>query len=453
MNSKKYLAMIVFSIIINTLNSIASVTKVGNGDDGSDLEQLVKITSGPIIEAKTKALNLIEKLNIVGVPGLGRLKPELENSELFMAKSDVHPNTEQRGSIEVSDDYKKIYARTFAEPHAATRFFPAANGLTSDQLVALHIHEALHRALPEDIRRNENIVTHFTMAITSPGSSFDRVLEVSKQYINLASYKQLEEPTQLEITNQNIEMPSRSKSNFRISIVSYSLEEGLAKGYRNDVKLIEFENSPFNLKLIYGRPAEFIFKLKSFIDSSQSNRLFLGPLGLEVQELFYSDQHTQFGPFVRYSSEAIDKDNITIFENIGRDILTLGGIYKKRNEESYSHFVLGYSTASTIHSQYEGIDQMIGSIVSLWSQLGFIYKKLNYGALAEVHFNQGRDSIKPFKLLVFGPEIEFVTDSFKAKLFYKSVTSSSEYDLRNLGDILDRGYGRSGLGLTLNYLF
>lgn len=458
MKNKIYLISIVIALNLNSIQSLGSVTRVGNGDDGSDLERLVKINSGPIIQAKNKALSLLTQLNIMGVPGLSQLKPELENSEIFMASADVHPTTELRGSIEVSDDYKTIYARTFAEPHAATRFFPAAKSLNSDQLVALHIHEALHRALPENIRQNENIVTHFTMAITSQGSSFDRVLEVSKQYVNIAASAKPDEPVKqeaenLKTENQNIEIPIKSKNNLSISVISYGVEEGLAKGYRNNAKLIEFENSPFDIKLLFGQPAEFILKVKAFIDDSQRNRVFLGPLGFEIQELLYSNQQTQYGPFIRYSSEAIDKDNIETVENVGRDIVTVGAIYKKQDKESYSHFVVGYSTESTMHSLYGGVDQKFGSIVSIWGHMGLTYKKINYGALAEVHLNQGRDSIKPFKLLVFGPEVEFVTDSFKAKLFYKSVTSSAEYDLRSLGDILDRGYGRNGLGLTLNYLF
>lgn len=56
----------------------ASVTKVGNGDDGADLEALTPITSGPIFEARQRAVETAKKLNVIGVPGLGLLIPELE---------------------------------------------------------------------------------------------------------------------------------------------------------------------------------------------------------------------------------------------------------------------------------------------------------------------------------------------------------------------------------------
>jgi len=58
----------------------------------------------------------------------------------------------------------KVYARTFPEPHAATRFFPAAAKLDSEQLQALHIHEALHRALPDSVREDEAVVSEITLA-------------------------------------------------------------------------------------------------------------------------------------------------------------------------------------------------------------------------------------------------------------------------------------------------
>src|SRR5262245_2740168 len=127
--------------------SAASTTKVGNGDDGTDLEGATPITRGIIFETRAMAVANLKALNIQGVAGLGQVIPELERSDLLMCKADVAAMSTE-GSWESSEDSKQVYARTFPEPHAPTRFFPAALKLSRDQLIALHTHEALHRALP-----------------------------------------------------------------------------------------------------------------------------------------------------------------------------------------------------------------------------------------------------------------------------------------------------------------
>jgi len=450
-NSGNLILIIVFNIISLSLN--ASVTKVGNGDDGSDLENLTKITSGPILKAKNKALILLDKLNIVGVPGLGSLIPELEQSEIYMTNSDVHPTNEQRGSIEISDDYKTVYARTFAEPHAATRFFPATKKLNIDQLVALHIHEALHRSLPENIRQNENIVTHFTMAITSHGASFDRIFEVSKMYINTTpSINGVVQNKESDIIK--IDLPEKQKSHISYTIISYGNEEGLAKGYRNNIDYLEYRASLFDIQIIKGYAVEYITKLKAIVDYTTKKNYYLGPSSIEIQADTQLSKTSSIGPFLRYSIEAPDNDNFESNGNKGRDILTLGCSFENKNLESYNKMTIGYSGESIRHGGYSPTDdEKFGSIFSVWASLGYKYKKLDYGVLAEYHSSQDAGSASPFKLILLGPEIQYDSDKFKINLFYKTIVNSKSANLTNLGDILDRGYGRNGIGLTLAYLF
>ena len=80
----------------------ASVTKVGNGDDGADLEALTPVTEGPILAARTEALTRLKNLNVIGVAGLGMLMPELERSEMMMTAQDAHPTGEAAGDLEIS---------------------------------------------------------------------------------------------------------------------------------------------------------------------------------------------------------------------------------------------------------------------------------------------------------------------------------------------------------------
>ena len=101
-------------------------TKVGNGDDGADLEAGTPVTEGPLLEAREQAVKHLESLNVRGIPGLGSLVAETQGAKLVMAKEDAEARVqEDEGPFHVN--FKgKVYARTFPEPHAATRFFPAA---------------------------------------------------------------------------------------------------------------------------------------------------------------------------------------------------------------------------------------------------------------------------------------------------------------------------------------
>src|SRR5262245_41269243 len=72
--------------------SCGATTKVGNGDDGTDLEGFEEISSGPIVESRQKAAELLKKLDVHGISGLGLLIPEVEKAALYMAKRDVQAN-------------------------------------------------------------------------------------------------------------------------------------------------------------------------------------------------------------------------------------------------------------------------------------------------------------------------------------------------------------------------
>ena len=170
-------------------------TKVGNGDDGGDLEAGSRVTTGVLLETQREAAALLRGLQVQGIEGLGALIPETEKADLFLAEKDPSTKalTTAESQAELSEVAKAIgaaepyvYARTFAEPHAPTRFFPKALLLDRKNLVALHIHEALHRALPPEIREDEKAVSRITLAITAEGASRDRVQEVVRKELSTA---------------------------------------------------------------------------------------------------------------------------------------------------------------------------------------------------------------------------------------------------------------------------
>jgi len=440
-------------IIINTISFsiFASVTKVGNGDDGGDLEKLVQINSGPLVSSKKKAIKLLDKLNIVGVPGLGRLISELEDSKMYLASEDVHPTIEPKGSLEISDDYKIVYARTFAEPNAITRFFPAAKKLSLDQLVALHIHEALHRSLPENIRTNENIVAHFTMAITSHGASFDRLLEVSKQYINISETRADQKLIQTNESNIKLSVLNKSKTSFKYTSVSYSFNDDGISGANNNLNILEFTTSPIGYQIIYGKPIEYIFNSRTMIDTSKEKKIIIGVVSLQLDGAILMEENKHIGPFLRYTTEAINKKDIDNSENIGRDFLTIGGFYKFKSDDSYAKFIFGYSTESTQHGQFS--NKKYNSIVSFWNEYGLFYKNFSYGLMTDFYSGGGGDVVAPSKLIVAGPKVGYENHNFSGQLFYKTIVNDSDGNLDTLGDIMDHGSARVGLGVSLSILF
>jgi hypothetical protein len=179
-------AFLFLILILNTFSSFvfAGPTKVGNGDDGSDIEGFTEVKSGKIYNSRARAVSLLKKLNILGVPHLGSLLPEVENTKLYMTKRNISAKLlEELGAFH-SGNKRKIYARTFARPYAVTRFFPVALELDESQLVALHIHEALHRSLPVDFREDERVISLITLSIVSPLASHDLIKDIVHKNID-----------------------------------------------------------------------------------------------------------------------------------------------------------------------------------------------------------------------------------------------------------------------------
>ncbi|HVK62378.1 MAG TPA: hypothetical protein VM432_12545, partial [Bdellovibrionales bacterium] len=442
----------------------ASVTKVGNGDDGADLEALSPIQSGVIWESRAKAIEAVDRLNVRGVAGLGLLIPELERSDLLMAAKDVHPTGEQAGAIEISSDRNLVYARTFAEPYAATRFFPAAQKLTSEQLIALHIHEALHRSLPSDIRTNEDVVMHLTMAITSPGASFDRIRNVASLYIKapvVADAPVLAAPIAMSSMKQKVVLPAKSRSRFGYEYTAYGLEkfstaeEGRLHGF-------EFATSLGGYRSMKSLVVEPVFrariKLTENRDSLASDSSSLiGPSSYDIEGKVRIDERTSIGPFARFTAKSLSD------YGGGRDIITLGGVYRSEADKTYFESSLAYSLPSTTDSSEVKVEYK--SILSLAARAGWKMGLLRLGGLAELHNSSGKDvtivdddygtglndqdDVNPFRILLSGAELGVIGRRVQFKTHYKWIFNDTSASLCDLGVVIDRGAGRAVLGSSV----
>jgi hypothetical protein len=70
-------------------HSAAGPTRVGNGDDGGDLEAAVPVRSGILVETRLEAVNKLKALQVSGVEGLGLLIPEVEKAEMLLVGQNI----------------------------------------------------------------------------------------------------------------------------------------------------------------------------------------------------------------------------------------------------------------------------------------------------------------------------------------------------------------------------
>ena len=458
----------------------ASGTKVGNGDDGADLEALSVIKSGPIVDARARAVELLRRLNVAGVPGLGTLLPELQRTDLLLAQQDAHPTGEQLDSIEVSDDKKLVYARTFAEPYAATRFFPAALRLNSDQLIALQIHEALHRSIPSDVRTNEDIVMHLTMAITSPGATFDRVRRVAGLYIRpeLAFVQPNESPQAAGAgtsISKQIPIPSKSKTEIGYQFDSFT---GGRYGFagRGIMHGAEVKSSLGGFHLLGSVPIEPVFRARVKLSEQSATMPLMGPSSFDLIGKLQISDDTTIGPFVRFTAKSLDQNSGNANE---RDLLTFGGFYRVDSEQTYFDTAAFFSLPST--SEANGFTVSYKSAFSVAVHSGHKWGRFSLGGLAELHVSGGRDvktpngddpygsgygygmnstAINPdarlndsVRIFVAGPEIAWTAHRFQIKGYCKWIMNNTPALLDDLGDVVDRGSGDGGLGTSISMNF
>ena len=463
----------------------ASVTKVGNGNDGADLEALTPVTSGPIVEARAEALERLKNLNVIGVAGLGLLIPELERSEMMMAAQDVHPTGEPAGVLEISPDRNQVYARTFAEPYAVTRFFPASLKLNRDQLVALHIHEALHRSLPAAVRENEDVVMHITMALTSPGASHDRVRQVAGLYIKpvpiAVAVSDFDNAPSMQARlprAPDTPLPPDSKSRFALDFESYKTTGYSRSSFQGYSQGLDFSTSLGGYKRLgtWAVEPHLRVRMKMLTEPGVISSS-LGPSAIDLAARTQSLGGVLSSAFIRFSAKSLDPYRTEIFN---RDIWTFGLSHQRKNRRVFFESQAFYSLSSTVvnfresneYSSTNG-DIKFQPILSLVSSGGWNLKKWRLGGLAELHASDGQTKTaqylqwgpdfgfksdfrvkrEPFRLLVLGPELGFHGDSFQFKLYGKQVLNQSSASLTDLGDIMDRGAGNTMFGLTLASLF
>lgn len=467
------ISIVIFAILLHEL-AIAG-TVVGNGDDGSDLEQLEKIDSGILETTRQQALALVEKLNLNGVPHLGNLNNEIAKADMYLVQQNAPHSKDFDKGLEVSQDGRFVYARTIARPYSATRFFPAALLLSEQQLVRLHIHEALHRALPESIRENESAVSEITLAITEPNASFDSIR--TKTVATVDRYQ----PVQVAGQPGMMMVPQGSSSRyldeepppterlknpsfFRYSFQSHSNKEDNVFGSVgipvNSMHRIDSFLHPF------GRGPHAVGMGLSFSYLTLPNKSYLGPVQISLRYLlatwrqFDVDLWAEQGLFTLSQAELKNLPN-------SRDTTTVGISMRRDADWFYSENFFSVTLPSRAQTAFAGTTYNYDykSIFDISVSFGARVKRVWLGARGDLLLSNGFEvtddkgvwptsPAERIRIVRVGPEVGFRLENLVFRAYAQQVIDGTPgYNLDSIANIMGHGAGQGYVGSSLSLQF
>ncbi len=443
-------------LTLTALSGQASTTKVGNGDDGSDLEELTEIKSGPIFESRQKAVAHLQKLNVQGVKGLGALIPEVEKAQLFSVKNDVKSNLpEDEGAFHTTFN-GLVFARTMPEPHSPTRFFPAASSLSEEQLIALHIHEGLHRALSPAVRQDESRVAQLTLAITSPGSNNDRVQAAATKYIPD------DHPSSAGVTAAALyPIPDNARVK-KPSVFGYTFQKFTQSA---DSETLPVENMHTFQSLLYPFGSE-TNPIGIGIEASvlkYQNESQLGPLGISARMRLWSVRGFDIGGWATASLNTLSSEELKN-SPYGRDVYSLGLSVRRDLKNFYVENIIGVTTPGDAKQTLGKITYThhYGSIVNASVKAGARIGSFMVGGFGEILLSDNykltgpgfEDETGRYQIVGAGPDIGFEQDWWAMRVFGRYVVSSSKgADFTTLGNIMGKGAGQGSVGAQISVLF
>lgn len=453
------------AILLLTNPVFASAVKIGNGDDGSDLEGFEKVTSGKIIESRDKAVKKLRDLNVPAVRGLGSLIPELERSPIYVSKKAVGIKLEEDQARFHSDLSGNVYARTFAEPHAPTRIFPAAENLNSDQLVSLLIHEALHRALNEDVREDEEVVSAMTMAIAGPDSNKDRIQRAATRYLDEED-DEGEEPGRAqsfrngqvhsELVPIRKDAQIRRTANLEYSFQRFSKNENDRFFEIKGMHLLKSEMlafggtaNPFGLGIQLG-----------FIEWADRSRL--GPVGLSGNLKLWTVRGFDFFGTLNGSLNSLAANELKN-SSFGRDVYSFGISMRKDTDTFFIENSLTYSMKSEVVQKIEAMtyNHEYGAQGQFNVRGGVKKGSFRFGGFANVILSDYYRIVEGpvggafsdtgrFHIMSAGPEIGFSGENYHIGIYGRAILSGTDStDYSYTGNLLGEGAGNGMVGMTL----
>lgn len=453
--------LILFSMGLLGGVAFADPTKVGNADTGSDLEKLELITTGVLISTRDRAVELCQKQRTDQISGLSLLIPELQKAEIYLNNQNVSPILDSDHKTETSQDGRFVYARTFAEPHAAVRFFPAALMLSEEQLVQLHIHEALHRALPASIRQSEAVVSELTLALTSQDGSRDRTEAILARVLN--SEESQSNSQKLSSSDfQSIAPTEKLKkpSSFVYSYEAFSLTDSdrdllpLTGMHRIKSLLYPFGDNAS----VRGLGIQF-----SYLNFEEQN--FVGPLAISANTLFATWRGFDIEGFAEGALYTLSADELKNLPKV-RDTMTLGLSLKKEAESFYTANYLAITPGGESKYKIGNTDyiETYQAIVNARIEAGIRYDSVNLGIMGDFLLTEGsqvrakngtfsteRERIRAIR---FGPHLGYRYKNLQAQVFAQTLLDRTPgYTLSDFGNVMGLGAGVSSVGGSLTFIY
>lgn len=467
--SRKHQAAIILTVLLcKPFLVSASGIKVGNGNDGRDLEGLTLIDKGVFIDTQVQAVKRLKQLQVDSIANLEMLTPEVEKAELYLASSDVIQTESERESHQdiVGENSGKVFARTMPEAGAPTRFFPISMTLSQDQLVALHIHEALHRALPVSVRENESVVADINKAIMDPSAQHDTVKNATmkslKQGQSEAQLASLEEHPLSSLSNRAMMPPLDSRPH--ISGSSLKIANQVFNSPAND--LGAYQNmTVLSIQLGLNQLPQQI--LLAGLDLSYLKRketTISGPIRLSAFTEFptRSSFNLKLGAYVSANSAADEEFKSSI---MGRDLTTAyGQISYKGSKNIYFDLDLALSGEARMDQKIGQIKykHQYGALRTLGIRFGFAGKSFDagfatdYTMLSNYKVDGGAFHLEtgPLRVVKMGPELGYRWMNYEVNASYMPVLNASkDLTLEYMGDIFGTGAGQGGYKFSLSYLF
>lgn len=437
--------------------SHSSGSHIGNGDDGIDLEKTTPVKSGILIETRKKAVELLKQFDVNKVEHLSALIPEVEKTEIFLVNRDYVKEESAGKSQEISTE-GMVYARTMPKLHSPTRFFPQALMLSEQELVSLHIHEGLHRSLPEAVRENEEVVGEITLAITSPGSTLDGLKQTVAKYIK---------PEALDMEHFDFSMRKREKLEEPSLIEKPSFLEYQYRGF-----IVDKENELIPLRDMHSFETQFypIQRKKnafgfgvgfSFFQFENENAV--GPVKLSAHWLLKTKKDYALKVFAEASTITLSEEELKRYAFF-RDTAAVGASIDYSKPGFYSGALLKAMTSShreetlgSVNYTHEyptvGTTQFRAGIRMGALQVGGLFDfslASSYKITGEdFNFESGRT-----RIISGGPQITLDYAGLRFGLEGRFIIdSTNDVTLDQLGDTFGAGAGKGFVSSRIGYAF
>ena len=440
--------------------SSAGPVIVGNGDDGDDLQSFEKLGSGPIVSTRTKAVELLKSFNVQKIEGLGALIPEVENTKMYATKKGLGPEELVKLGAFTEDASGLIYARTMPRPYAATRFFPASKNLNETQLISLHIHEGLHRALPPQIREDEQIASIITQSITAPDANFDSIQATVEKYLP----KKSQNFATGTVSESKIYVPEKSRLNnpsrFGLEARFFQQDNDSEDATGKEIESMYILSShlyPFGKN----EQAVGLGFDASIIQTAEEN--FLGPLSVGARYRLYTHRDFDIEGFAQLNMNTLSDEELQD-SLLGRDTTTLGVTFATRRSNFFIENDFFYTFESEVEEKVGNIKYTytFGEILGINLRAGMHYKNFMVGGFTEflvsdnftVEGGDFSDSTGRNRIVSWGPHIEYRKNQYSLVLrgrFILNSTDDATYDY--LADLMGYGVGQGSLQTQLNVFF